>query len=174
MSAVALNGKPARVIPVPPIYRAILLEVERRRLAVGISMDRMSELMGAAERSYAKMLYPETPSGRMAQWGTLQSALDVLFCDGYDLRIDIARLVRTTVGIPAPGVRTTEGTKRKIKAEAATWDRRIRRELMKELSLMAAQARKLIPEWKRSQLARQAARARWRKVRQQEAQGAQP
>lgn len=88
MGAAALNGKPQRVIAVPPIYRAIMLEIERRRLAVGISMDRMSELMGAAERSYAKMLYPDTPSGRMAQWNTLQSALDVLFCDGYDLRLN--------------------------------------------------------------------------------------
>ena len=162
--------KHTRATLIPPVYRAIILEVERRRLAVGISMDRVSELMGAAERSYAKMLYPETSSGRMARWETLQSALDVLFCDGYELRLNAHRAIPITVSIQPSNVLTTEGTKRKIKAEAATWDRRIRRDLMKELSVKATEARKLIPAWKRRQIARKAARARWRKVRQQQAE----
>lgn len=163
---------PKRVTAVPPIYRAILLELERRRLAVGISMDRMSELMGSAERSYAKMLYPETPSGRMARWETLQSAVDVLFCDGYELRIKPTRPMPTVIGI-AQGVLTTEGTKRKIKAEAATWNRQIRREVMDELSQKATQGRKRIPPWKRRQMARHAARVRWRKVKAERTAAAQ-
>ena len=148
------TGPTKRITAVPPIYRAILLELERRRLAVGISMDRMSELMGTAERSYAKMLYPETSSGRMARWETLQSAIDVLFCDGYELRI---KAYRPELGMVSsnPGVLTTEGTKRKIKAEAASWDRRIRREVLTDLGRQGGLARAAsLPKLKREEIAR--------------------
>lgn len=153
--------------PIPPIYNAMVLEVERRRLAVGISMDRMSELMGTAERSYSKMIYPDTSSGRMAQWATLQSALDVLFCDGFDLRMNVHRQMPSAVSTPA-SVRTTEGTKRLIKAEAATWSRPIRRELMIELGRKGGQKRRDMPPARRSEIARNAANARWAKVKQME------
>jgi hypothetical protein len=41
-------------------------------------MEQMSEQMGTAERSYAKIIKPDTPSGRMAEWSTIKLALDVL------------------------------------------------------------------------------------------------
>ena len=138
------------------IYRAIMLEVERRRLAVGISMEQMSELTGAAERSYAKMLYADTASGRVAQWQTLQAVVDVLFHDGFELQMKPT----------SNGMLTTAGTKRKIMAEAATWNRSIRREMMAELGRrghVAFMAK--VPAWKRSQNARKAARARWNKTK---------
>jgi len=158
---------PPKRMSIPPVYRAITLELERRRIAVGISQDRMSELMGTAERSYAKMLHPETSSGRMVRWETLQSAVDVLFCDGYELRIKVFRPCVLATASSGPGVLTTEGTKRKIKAEAATWDRRIRREVLADLARLGGHARAAaLPEWKREQIARQGGRAKARKRRQ--------
>jgi hypothetical protein len=126
-------------------------------------MERMSDLMGTAERSYAKMLYPETSSGRMAQWGTLQSALDVLYCDGCIVRI---QPMRGTGKHEALGVRTTEGTRRLIKAEAIRWDARMRREVLAGLSSMGGHARAAsMTPGQRSRIASKAAKARWAKAR---------
>lgn len=136
-----------------PLYRAIILELERRRQAAGISMDEMSELMGTAERSYAKMLYCETPSGRIAGWDTMQKAVDVLYCEGFDVRI-----VRTT------GERlTTEGTRRKIRQSTAFYDRKAMRERMSEIG-HAGRAQQLQTQTpkQRSKIARNAALRRWR------------
>ncbi len=138
------------------LYNAIVLELERRRLHVGISMERMSDLAGSAERSYAKILYPDTVSGRVARWETLQAYMQVLFCEGFVLRIE-----PTTTGML-----TAEGTKRRILQEAATWDRSSRRRLMRDLAKLAVEARqrKLSPE-RRSEMARHAACEKWRKIR---------
>ena len=135
-----------------PIYLAIMLEVERRRQQVGISQDRICELMGTAERSYAKALHPDNPSGRCATWPTLQAAIDVLFCEGFDLRL-------------VPGTflpRTTEGTKRLIRAEAAHWNASAKRQWMAEIGRRGGKARvaKLTPEQRR-QSAIRAITARW-------------
>lgn len=70
-----------------PVYRAIVLELERRRIALGMSMERLSEVAGLADRAYAKMVHPEGRGGRVAQWLTLQRVVDVLFADGFDLAI---------------------------------------------------------------------------------------
>jgi hypothetical protein len=139
-----------------PIYNAFVLELERRRLARGISMDAICELMGVADRSYAKMLYPEKLSGRLAGWERIQQCIEVLFCEGFELRI-----------VPKEGeMLTAVGTRRKIKQEAATWSRPIRREVMRELAQQAVEGRmkKLTPA-QRKAIAKKAARARWKKVR---------
>src|SRR5687768_3653009 len=73
--------------PVPPIYRHIILECERRRQHLDISMERLSEIAGIADRAYAKLLHPDSNTGRMAQWSTLQLVCDVLFADGLDVEI---------------------------------------------------------------------------------------
>lgn len=69
------------------IYWSIMAEVERRRLALGIPMEKLSEFCGIADRAFPKYLAPHTSSGRQAQWGTLQCIIDALFPDGFDLRI---------------------------------------------------------------------------------------
>jgi len=74
-----------RIRPVAPLYRAVVLELERRRLAIGISMDRLSEIAGIADRAWAKLLYPDTAAGRTGNWETLQLVSDVLFADGFDV-----------------------------------------------------------------------------------------
>jgi hypothetical protein len=69
------------------IYRAIVLELERRRIALGMSMERLSEIAGLADRAYSKMVHPEGRGGRVAQWQTLQRVVDALFPDGIDVAI---------------------------------------------------------------------------------------
>jgi hypothetical protein len=137
--------------PIPPIYCAIVLEIERRRQACGISMDEMSELMGTAERAYAKMLYPETSSGRVARWETVQKAVDVLFCDGFRLHLERS---------PGPAL-TTEGTRRKILASAAFFNRATARQVMAERGRKGgiARAAAMSPE-ERRESARKAGLAR--------------
>jgi hypothetical protein len=153
-------------------YRAIILELERKRLAMGVSMDALSELMGVAERSYAKMVHPDTVSGRLATWDKLQKAIDVLFADGFEVIVR-AGATATTTG---------PGTKRMIRHAAAHYDRRTQRELMRENGLKGAAAyvknvpvnkrkryakaarrvgiQKLTPE-RRSEIAKAAAHKRW-------------
>jgi hypothetical protein len=138
-----------------PIYLAIIVEVERRRMQVGISMERMSELMGTAERSYAKMLYPDTPSGRCATWPTLQAAIDVLFCDGFDLRLSAGR---------SRAPRTTEGTKRLIRAEAAHWSAPAMRQRMADMGRKGGAARAAsLSAQQRREMGLRGAAARWAK-----------
>lgn len=144
-----------------PLYSALMVELERRRHATGISMDEMSDLMGTADRSYAKMLYPETKSGRVAQWDHVQKAVDVLFADGFELR-----LLRSKT---AP--LTSEGTRRKIKQSAAFYDRKSLSERMRELACLRAS---ILTEEERISIARRAARRRWRKARAVQSEGAQP
>jgi hypothetical protein len=133
---------------VVPVYRAFLLEIERRRQQLAISQDRLSEV--ASDRSFAKYLHPETPTGRAAQWQTVQTIMDVLFCDGFDL------ILRPKKG-PQLGVLSF---RHKLKAAAAQHDRRLRRELMAELGAKGghARARKLTPEHRR-EIARRAGQA---------------
>jgi hypothetical protein len=69
------------------IYKAIMEKAERRRRRLGLSMERFSEFSGLPERYYSKALYCDTPSGRQASWPLLQALLDVLFADGFDVRI---------------------------------------------------------------------------------------
>ena len=67
------------------IYRALMVAVEARRLELGLSMDRVNDLAGLQDGYFAKMIYPDTPSGRQAQWATVDLAMEALFGKGYDV-----------------------------------------------------------------------------------------
>lgn len=134
-------------------YRAIMVELERKRLAMGLSQDRLSELMGVAERSYQKMVWPDSSSGRLATWDKLQKAIEVLFADGFEV------VVRAGCTLTD----TTPGTKRLIRQAAAHYDRRGARELMRDLALLRHEK---VPEWRRKQIAKKAGRASGKKRRQ--------
>jgi hypothetical protein len=136
-------------------YRAIMLELERKRQAMGMSMESLSEIVGA-ERSWSKMLYPDTPSGRQAGWDKLQRAIDALFCDGFDVIVR-AGATRTD---------TTPGTKRLIRQSAAHFDRRTQRDLMRDLSKLAILGRKKIPRWKLARIRRKAGKASGKRRRE--------
>ena len=138
------------------IYNAVMLEIERLRQAMGVSMDLMSDLMGSAERSYAKMLYPDTSSGRQARWETVQRALDVVCPNGFSVRI-----VRANTGTLTPS-----GTKRLIQKSAKFYDRKTYLEEMRERARAgglkgAATLNGKTSDRTKSRNGRKAARARW-------------
>jgi hypothetical protein len=139
---------------VVPIYRAILLECERRRRALGIGMEVFSELAGLPERYYAKALHADARSGRQAEWQTLQAIIDALYPGGFDLELK-----------PKPGgaAVTVRQFAEKLAHLKAAYERREQRALMRELSRRAVAARRRIPRAVRRRIARRAARARWRR-----------
>lgn len=142
-------------MPSTAIYRAIVVELERKRQAMGISMEAASEIFGA-ERSWSKMLYPDTVSGRQASWDKLQRAVDTMFPDGFEVTIRPGSCKTTT----------TEGTKRLIRSSAAHYDRRTQREFLREIGAKGGKAsaqvkKRLPPKWKRTARARRAAKKRW-------------
>lgn len=105
------------------VYRAIMLELERQRLAVGLPMEKFSEYAGVPDRYFAKALHVDQPSGRQAQWGTLQTMIDALFPHGFDLTIK-----------PRPGaVIDPENLKAKLLQLRATTDPKSQRQLMSDL-----------------------------------------
>jgi hypothetical protein len=136
---------------VPPIYRQFWLEIERRRRQLGISMERLSEIAGIADRAYAKYLHSGAPNGRGAQWKTIQFLADVLWPDGLDIEI------RAQKGSKLTAI----GMRHQIAHIAANHDRPAQRDLMRELSKKAAAARQKIPAEERSAIASRASRARW-------------
>lgn len=104
------------------IYFAIMGEVERRRLALGIPMEKLSEFCGISDRAYSKYQAPDTSSGRQATWSVLQAIVDCLFADGLDLRIR----ARKGPKLDALSARYA------LKFDRAFADGRTRRELLSE------------------------------------------
>jgi hypothetical protein len=136
------------------IYRGIMLECERRRQALGLAMWKVDEIAGTQDGYYAKAVHADAASGRQAQWKTLQLIVDALFPQGVDV-------------IMTPGttsMHTAMGFAGKLRHLQAVHNPKTQRELMAELSSLASAARQNIPVWKRRQIARKAARARWRKA----------
>ena len=118
---------------VMPFYRAIVLELERRRLQLSISMEEVSDRAGVADRFYGKALYSNAPSGRQARWDTLQDIVDALFPAGYDV------VIKPKVGLRLDA----EQLRCKIKfAAASTGDRKLQRELMRALGKRGGEARR--------------------------------
>jgi hypothetical protein len=70
------------------LYRALIAEFERQRIEeLGISRETLSEVAGLGDRHYNKLTIFDRPCGRQAQWATIQNVVDVLYPDGFDLRI---------------------------------------------------------------------------------------
>jgi hypothetical protein len=139
-----------------PIYRAIMLECERQRLSRGLPMERFSEFAGLPERYYPKALWADQPSGRQAQWGTLQIIIDALFPDGYDL------IIKPRIGpeIDAHALRY------KTRYAVAPTNSKTQRELMSELGKKGAEARnKKLSPWQRKRIAQRAGKARARRAK---------
>jgi hypothetical protein len=79
-----------RTKPCTAIYRILMVEFERQRLARGLSMAQVDDLAGTQDGFYAKMIYPDTPNGRQSRWETVQDVADALF--GRDFLISIRGL----------------------------------------------------------------------------------
>jgi hypothetical protein len=116
---------------IQPFYMAVMHELELRRISLNISMDEISDRAGVADRFFSKALHASTPSGRQAQWRTLQDIVDALFPEGYDVIIK-----------PKAGMRLDPAQLRcKIKFAAAAANPKNHRELMSEIGKAGAKAR---------------------------------
>lgn len=85
-----MNPKPTgkdRTRPCTPIYRALMVEFERQRLARGLSMAQVDDLAGINDGHYGHMLYPDTPCGRQSRWETVQEVADALFERAFEITI---------------------------------------------------------------------------------------
>lgn len=138
---------PATIERATPVYRAIMLEIERRRQTLGLSMDGLSDEVGCADRYYAKALHPDTPSGRQARWETVQEILDTVFPGGFDIKIE------PKVG----GCLSAQDLRRKIRFAAADTNAVTRRKLMSELGRKGAAARSALSPEQRREIALKAA-----------------
>jgi hypothetical protein len=151
---------------ISPFYMAIMLELERRRLQRGMSMQVVCDTAGVADYYYSKALHASTPSGRQARWDTLQDIVDALFPEGYDVVIK-----------PKVGMRLDPARLRcKIKFAAAATNPKLQRDLMSEIGKIGARARaekyKTMSKADRARIAKKARKTR-RKNRLQRAQTGQ-
>jgi hypothetical protein len=70
-----------------PFYRAVMLDIERRRIELGITMLDMDELAGTQSGYYGKCQAVDSHSGRQARWETIDLFVQVLFPRGVDVRL---------------------------------------------------------------------------------------
>src|SRR6266702_8521515 len=78
---------PLRIKKVAPLYRAVMLEIERRRHQLGCPMWKVDEASGTEDGYYGKMQAVDAKSGRQAGWHIVQLVLDALFPGGFELMI---------------------------------------------------------------------------------------
>lgn len=156
MSRSAAPPNAGRANPVPPIYYAVLAELERVRQQFGIPMWKLDDAAGAQSRYFSKALHADTPTGRMATWTTLQMFVETLFPEGFSLSIKAK-----------PGGSLVASKHRlSIAFSGARYDLVARQDWMAELSKKGARkggharAAKLSPKRRRS-IARNAAKKRW-------------
>lgn len=139
---------------VVPFYRAIVLEMERQRLARGLSMQEVCDRAGVADYYWSKALHASTPTGRQAKWETLQDLLDALFPEGADVLIK-----------PKVGMRLSAADLRcKIKSAAALTNSKSQREFMRALGRAGGISRrekyKTMSREERQRIARKARKTR--------------
>ena len=69
------------------VYRDLAAQLHDRIRRLGLPMWRCDDLSGVQDGYTAKMLHPDTPSGRQASWPTLDLMMQALYPDGYTLII---------------------------------------------------------------------------------------
>lgn len=69
------------------IYRNLMMALEGRRVELGLSMAAVNDLSGVNDGYYAKMLYPDTPSGRQARWEQVHDVVEALFGSDFEVQI---------------------------------------------------------------------------------------
>jgi hypothetical protein len=114
-----------------PLFRAILLECERRRQALGWPMWKLDAAAGTQCGHHAKCQHADRPSGRQGQWKTLHLIVSALWPRGFDLEITHK----------PGGILWAEDHWLKVKFAAADHDRLSRRALMSYLGKRGAAAR---------------------------------
>lgn len=74
-------------MPSTQIYRELMAALEGRRVELGLSMATVNDMSGLQDGFFAKMIFPDTPSGRQARWETVQLAVEALFGRGFTVNI---------------------------------------------------------------------------------------
>ncbi len=138
-------------MPVPSIYRAVVAEIERRRVEVGWTCLELDNAAGLSSGYWAKCVHADEPSGRRIRWEMLEFVVGALFPDGYKLEVE---------GEIGPML-TAMSMRFHVKA-AAKPGTPTHREHMRYLSKMATDARKEITPARRKRIARRAAKMRWK------------
>jgi transcriptional regulator with XRE-family HTH domain len=189
---VSAGGVPAKVWrslmsrQVPHAVLAIMLEIERHRLALGLSGETLAERAGVAERAYPKWLRPWARGGRIPSEKTLMFLVEAL---SVKLRRPAAPL---SIG---EYQRKLENLAVRHQRQTRSGNREHIRRRMRELSPRGVEARnskipaqersrvaslggkalahKMTPE-QRAAKARAMASVRWSKVSQVDAPGATP
>jgi hypothetical protein len=132
-----------------------MLEVERRRVQLGFTFIDVDNLAGLNDGYLAKMMWPDTRTGRIAGWNTLQLVIEALFPKGFEV------IIRQKDGavLDEPSIRKMTYIAR------VPFDRKAQRELMADYGRRgrAVQLERQTPEQRR-EIARQAALKRWSKL----------
>lgn len=140
------------------IYRAIVAECERQRLALGWPMWSVDEKAGTQDGYYGKAIYPDTPSGRQAQWNTLDLIVGALF--GPDFQITL-KGEKTSI----QGVRCIEKGQSTKSVAVRHWRHRSYFRAIGELGTSGKHYVEKVPKARRVAIARKAIRARWKQWR---------
>lgn len=145
-----------RVMPSRPLYRAVMAACEERRAELGWSKAGVDDVAGTNDGHYAKCCYPDTPSGRIANWVTADMIVEAMFGRGFVVKIVPAdEFVPSALGIQA-------GQSHKY-AQMRHW-RHLRH--FRELGAKGGRARTANPNFHKLQS--KAAKARWREWRRQQ------
>lgn len=145
-----------------PIYRAIMMAIEARRLELGFSMATVNDLAGTQDGYLAKMLYPDTPSGRQARWETVQLVVEALF--GRDFTVQIVPGNYTMRSAPS----IDKGASNKS-LQIRHW--RHRKHFVDLGTLGAAARNSKLSQEQRTRSARKAAKTRWKRIREARRRG---
>ena len=70
---------------VSDVYRALAAQLHDRIRKLGLPMWQCDDLSGLQDGYTAKVLHPDTSSGRQPGWLTLDLLMGALFPDGYDI-----------------------------------------------------------------------------------------
>lgn len=98
---------------VSDVYRALAAQLHDRIRKLGLPMWRCDDLSGVQDGYTAKMLHPDTPSGRQASWPTLDLVMQALYPDGFDIIIR-PRDGRKALKLTAPRNPTVDARERAI------------------------------------------------------------
>lgn len=142
-----------------PVYQSLMLEAERRRQQLGVSMERFSEFAGLPDRAYSKMLWVTSKDRKQASWESVQRVVDALFPDGFDIVLKARKGPQLDI----------LSAKFKARFGAAFHDRRVLREHMSEIGKAGGLNSRLgMDPVKKKRLARRAAKRRWNKPKIEE------
>lgn len=132
--------------------------LEGRRVELGLSMASVNDLSGVNDGYYAKMIYPDTPSGRQARWEQVQDVVEALFGKGFTLQIVPDEEVNQRL-LTAPRIdENASGNALKIRH----W--RHRKHFV-ELGRLGGVMRAKLPKRKLTAIARKANKIRWKRIK---------